>query len=103
MSCRTDLQQACGSVIAALYQAIWSHRVQGAWPRLIGNAAATTRAHHEARISQGELALRRLYPRLDRARPGAGVQLARQPTGGIRGLHQEPVPRRLEVDAGSLR
>src|SRR5271166_4270437 len=104
MSRRTDLQQANRSVVAALYQAMRSLQLQGARSRMTEDAVATTRRpRHEARESQGELALRRLYPRLDRARLGAGVQLARQPAGSIRGLHQEPGPRRLEADAGPLR
>ncbi len=41
--------------------------------------------------------LRDLHPRLHRQRPGAGFQLARQSARGVRGLHQEPGPRRLEA------
>ena len=33
---------------------------------------------------------------------GAGVQLARQPTGSVGSLYQKPGPRRLETDPGSL-
>src|SRR5260370_21816525 len=61
--------------------------------------ATRRRSRYEAREPQGEPALRRLHPRLDRARLGARVQLARQPAGSIRSLHQEPGPRRLEADA----
>src|SRR5271166_4743703 len=101
MSHRMDLRKANRSAIAALYQEMRSRRLQGARRRLTEDAVATTpRPRHEVRESQGDLALRHLYPRLDRARPGAGVQLARQPAGSIRGLHQEPGPRRLEADAG---
>src|ERR1700722_10752797 len=103
MSRRTDLQQANRLAIGALYQAIRSHQLQGARSCLIEDVVATTPVYHEACESQGELALRRLYPRLDRARPGTGVQLARQSAGSIRGLHQEPGPRRVEADAGPLR
>jgi hypothetical protein len=73
-------------VIAALHQRMLSHRLQGARPDLTEDAAGTTPAHLEACESQGELALRNLCPRLDGARPGAGVQLARQPAGSVRGL-----------------
>ena len=70
MSRPTDLQQANRSVVAALYQAMRSLRLQGARSRMTEDAVATAwRPRHEARESQGELALRRLYPRLD----GAGA------------------------------
>lgn len=55
MSRRTDLHQATKSVISALYQAMRSHQLQGARPRLIEDAASTTpRPRREARESQGE-------------------------------------------------
>jgi hypothetical protein len=53
-----------------------------------GEGRSTMTQHwlrHEARNPQGEPALRRLYPSLDRARLGAGVQFARQPAGSLGG------------------
>ena len=35
-------------------------------------------------------ALRHLHPQIHRTWPGAGVQFAGCPAGGLRGLHQEP-------------
>src|SRR5271166_2538210 len=72
-------------------QATRTLQPQGARSPMTEAVAVTPRwPRHEAREYQGELALRHLHPRLDRARPGARVQLARQPAGSIRGLHQEP-------------
>src|SRR5208282_652552 len=67
-------------------------------------SAAKTRpgSRHETGGSQGEPALRRLYPCLDRTWPGAGIQLARQSARGGGGLYQEPGPRGLETDPGPL-
>ena len=46
--------------------------------------------------------LRHLHPQIHRAWPGAGVQLARCPAGGLRGLHQEPGLTGLEGPAPAL-
>ena len=51
---------------------------------------AGRRRRHEVEEWQNDTALRRLHPRLDRAWPGAGVQLARQSKGGVGSLRQEP-------------
>ena len=48
------------------------------------------RPRHEIGERQNDAALRHLHPRLDRAWPGAGVQLARQSARGLGSLHQEP-------------
>ena len=40
-----------------------------------------------------------LHPQVDRGGPGAGVQLARRPARGRRGVHQEPAARGLGLPA----
>ena len=47
-------------------------------------------------------ALRHLHPQIDRAWPGAGIQLARCPARGLRGLHQVPGLRGLAGPAPAL-
>ena len=43
--------------------------------------------------------LRHLHPQVHRGRAGAGVQLARRPARGRRGVHRQPGARRLDVPA----
>src|SRR5580698_10039827 len=69
------------------------------WP----DDLAGRRPRHEIGERQNDTALRHLHPRLDRAWPGAGVQLARQSKGGLGSLHQEPIPRGLEAGPHPLR
>ena len=77
------------------------HRHALEWTPLLRPArqAARTRDPERAHETVREGApLRHLHPGLDRARARAGVQLARRPARGLRGLHQEPGPRGLAPD-----
>ena len=47
--------------------------------------------------------LRDLHPQVDRGRPRAGIQLARRPARGRRGVHHEPAARGLAVPAEPVR
>src|ERR1700722_11277475 len=53
------------------------------FPSTVSRAGAERKPVREAREPEGELALRRIYPCLDREWIGAGVQLARQPTRSV--------------------
>ena len=59
------------------------------WPCQENLCLAGGRRRHEIGERQNDTALRNLHPRLDRAWPGAGVQLARQSKGGLGSLHEK--------------
>ena len=60
------------------------------------------RAADNEEADRPQAPLRGLHPQVQRGRPGAGVQLARCPARGLRGLHREPEARGLAAGAGPL-
>ena len=55
------------------------------------------------RPTVAETPLRRLHAQVERGRARHGVQLARRPARGLRGLHRQPALRGLGAGAGPLR
>src|SRR4029077_2526559 len=80
-----------------------AEEMAAAGPQQPPGRAQRLERRHEGSDKQRHLALRDLYAGLYGSGARTGLQFARRPAGGLRGLYKEPGARGLATDPRSLR